>query len=683
MNNNLNNFFYPGTFCIVGASSKEKSIGYELLKSIREYGYTGKVLPVNPKADEILGYKCFSSIEDITEKIDLAMIVVPKAFVEDSIEKLLNKNVGSIILVTAGFKEVGKEGEEAEKRIIEKIKKAGARMVGPNCMGIITTFSSISLNATFVAEKPEIGQTAFLSQSGAIGAAILNSLRESDIRFGHFVSVGNKADISENDLLPFWEEDKQIKTITFYLESFVDGEKFIKNFTDRKITKPVIVLKAGRTSSGMKAAQSHTGALGSSDRVVESVLNQFGIIRANSLNELFNSAKGFENFPLPKGNKVAVVTNAGGPAILAVDSLDKMGLTLAVLSEKTKNKLREIVHAEGSVNNPVDLLPGGTAEQFKSVNEILLSDKGVDAVVSVFVEPVMVPALPVIEEINSIKSGKSLLQVVMPLPEFWENYRKNSVTKKPLFRNPEDPAKILADMLFYSANKNRKDFLTVSKTKVKIKGNGFLQPIEIERLTRKYKLPVVKNEFIKAGNIDKAINKTTFPIVVKGIATDVVHKSELNAVKVNIRNKKEFKEAVEEIKNSFTSKKIQVEEFLVQPFVKGRHEILIGGFRDPSFGPMIMFGSGGKYVEVFNDTCLKSAYLSDEDVDQMIDETKIGKILSGVRGEKSFPVSKLKKIIKSSAQMMIDNPEIKEFDFNPLILTEENSVFAVDIRIKV
>jgi len=682
MNKNLKNFFYPKTFCIVGASSKEKSIGYELLKSIKEYGYTGKILPVNPKAEEILGYKCYGSIEEITEPIDLAMVVVPKAFAEDSIDKLLNKNVGSIILVTAGFKEVGKEGEEAEKRILKKIKNACARMVGPNCMGIITTFNEISLNATFVAEKPEIGRTAFLSQSGAIGAAILNSLRETDIRFGHFVSVGNKADISENDLLPFWQEDKQIKTITFYLESFVDGEKFINNFTDKKITKPVIVLKAGRTSSGMKAAQSHTGALGSSDRVVESVLTQFGIIRANSLNELFNSAKGFENFPLPIGNKVAVVTNAGGPAILAVDSLDKNGLKLADLSENTKNKLREIVHPEGSVNNPVDLLPGGTAEQFKTVNEILISDENVDGVVSVFVEPVMVPALPVIEGINDIKTKKPLLQVVMPLPEFWENYRKNSATRKPLFRNPEDPAKVLADMLFYSNNMKGKEFLSASTSKFKTNKSGFLQPTEIEQLMKKYRLPSVSNQFIKADSINKQMGKIEFPVVVKGIAKDVVHKSELNAVKVNIKNKKEFNEAVEEIKKSFAKKKIEVEEFLVQPFVKGKHEILIGGFRDPSFGPMIMFGSGGKYVEVFNDTCLKSAYLSDEDIDQMINETKIGKILKGVRGENPFQISKLKKVIKSSAKMMLDNPGIKEFDFNPLIITKDNTIFAVDVRIK-
>ncbi len=683
MNTNLQNFFYPETFCIVGASSKEKSIGYELLRSIRDYGYTGKLLPVNPKANDILGYKCFSSIEEITEPIDLAMVVVPKASVEESIDKLLEKKVGSIILVTAGFKEVGKEGEESEKIILKKIKDAGARMVGPNCMGIITTFKDISLNATFVAEKPAIGQTAFLSQSGAIGAAILNSLRESDIRFGHFISVGNKADISENDLLPFWEEDERIKTITLYLESFVNGEAFIKYFADKKITKPVIVLKAGRTKSGMKAAQSHTGALGSSDRVVESVLEQFGIIRAGTLGELFNTAKGFENFSLPAGNKVAVITNAGGPAILAVDALDSYGLELARLSEFTINKLKEIVHPEGSVNNPVDLLPGGTAEQFRMVNEIVISDTNVDAVVSVFVEPVMVPALPVIEGINNIKTEKPLLQVVMPLPEFWENYRMNSETKKPLFRNPEDPAKVLADLLFYSLHKNTKKFLRISKSNVRVSGDGFLQPVELKRLTEKYKLPAIKSDYVNTDKINSQLSKIKFPVVLKGISKEVVHKSEFNAVRINIKNKKEFNEAINEIEKSFAKKGIKVEKYLIQPFIKAKHEILIGGFRDPSFGPMIMFGSGGKYVEVFNDTCLKSAYLSNKDLLEMIERTKIGKILKGVRGEKSFPLSKIKNIIKSSAQMMIDNPEIKEFDFNPLIITDDNSVYAVDIRIKV
>ena len=394
INKSLSNIFYPKSVCIAGASSKEKSIGYELLKSINTYGYTGKLFPVNPKAETILGYKCYKSIKDIKARIDLGIIVVPKAFAEEAIDQLLAKGVKTIVLITAGFKETGPEGELAEKRIFEKIRNCGARLVGPNCMGVITTFTDIQLNATFVAEKPESGHTAFLSQSGAIGAAILNSLRESDIRFGHFISVGNKADISENDLLDFWNDDPRIKTITMYLESFSDGETFIGKFTGHLVKKPVIILKAGKTSAGIKAASSHTGALGTSNKVVNALLEQFGIIRVNNLNGLFNTAKGFENFPTPKGNRIAVVTNAGGPAILAVDELENRNLVLAHLSPNTRLKLREIVHPEGSVNNPVDLLPGGNAHQFKQVNEIILNDENVDAVISIFVEPVMVPPSP-------------------------------------------------------------------------------------------------------------------------------------------------------------------------------------------------------------------------------------------------------------------------------------------------
>ena len=357
--------------------------------------------------------------------------------------------------------------KRVEKRILQKVTDAGARLVGPNCMGVICTFEDVSLNATFVAEKPEIGETGFCSQSGAIAAAVLNSLRETDIRFGHMISIGNKADISENDILKYWNEDERIKTITFYLESFSDGETFIQSFIQgRGISKPVIVLKGGRTQAGIKAASSHTGAMASNDKVVEAILKQFGIIRVDDLNELFNTAKGFENFPKPKGNRVAVITNAGGPAILAVDSLEKEGLLLAELSQETKNKLREIVHPEGSINNPIDLLPGGTAEQFKSVNEIVVQDTNVDVVVSIFVEPIMVPAFDVIEGINSIVSNKPIFQVVMPLPESWEKYRRDSITKKPLFRNPEDPAKVISNILFYSKRKEQKKYFSSQKRRM-------------------------------------------------------------------------------------------------------------------------------------------------------------------------------------------------------------------------
>jgi acetyltransferase len=679
----INNFFYPKSICVVGASTKEKSIGYELLKSIKLYGYTGKLFPVNPKADSVLDYKCYHSIGEITEPIELAIVMVPKAFADQTIDEILSKNVKSLILITAGFKEVGKEGEEVEKRILKKVKDAGARLVGPNCMGVICTFSDVSLNATFVAERPEIGATGFCSQSGAIAAAVLNSLRETDIRFGHMISVGNKADISENDILNFWNEDPRIKTITFYLESFSNGETFIHSFIQKDgIHKPVIILKGGRTQAGIKAASSHTGAMAANDKVVEAILKQFGIIRVDDLSELFNTAKGFENFPAPKGTRTVVITNAGGPAILAVDSLEKEGLVLAELSQEAKSKLREIVHPEGSVNNPIDLLPGGTAEQFKKVNEIVVSDDNVDVVVSIFVEPVMVPAFEVIEGINSIISDKPIFQVVMPLPESWEKYRKDSVTKKPLFRNPEDPAKVIANVLFYSHKQKMKKVLAAVKSKVDLTNtSGFIDQSKIDLLCSAYEIPLVKSLLVTKK--DLAQNAPPFyPLVLKGISKKVVHKSELNAVKLNIKNEEELRLAEGEILRSFADHKIELEEFLIQPFIQSKHELLIGGFRDPSFGPMIMFGSGGKYVEVFQDTCMKSAYLSEEDVEELIDSTKVGKILKGVRGEMSVDINKLKAVICSSAQLMLDNPNIAEFDFNPLVVAKDISFHAVDVRIK-
>lgn len=692
--NSIKYFFYPKSICIVGASTKEKSIGYELLKNIRDYGYRGKIFPVNPKADSILGYKCYNSTEEIIEPIDLAIVVVPKHYVEESIEMLLKKNVKSIILITAGFKEIGNEGEELEKRILKKIKDANARLVGPNCMGVINAINEIKLNATFVAEKPETGSIGFLSQSGALGAAVLNSLRETDIKFAHFISVGNKADINENDILFYWQNDNNIKTLVFYLESFVDGINFIMSFIKGKINKPVIILKSGRTKSGMKAASSHTGALSSQDKIVDSLLKQFGIIRAENLTELFNTAKGFENFSIPKGNKIAVITNAGGPAIICVDKLEKEGLELASLSVESKKQLRKIVHPEGSIENPIDLLPNGDAKTFKDAIKVLINDKNVDAVISIFVEPVMVSPLEVVESINSIESEKPIFQVVMPLPEFWEVYKKNSKSHKayaslPIFKNPEEPPEIISNMLFYSRmkeklNKNRSEYLTLFKEKDFQKydfKSGFLSQSEVIKLCDDYNLPLIKNKIISPNNFND-IEDEFFPLVLKGINKNIIHKSELNAVKLNIKNKEELIRSAEEIKINFQNNGYEVEEFLIQKYVIPKHEILIGGFRDSSFGPVIMFGLGGKYVEVFDDVSIKSCYLSNEDIEEMINSTKIGKILKGVRGENTCSLTELKQIIKTCALMMLKNPNIVEFDMNPLILGNDEKFHAVDVRVK-
>jgi len=683
MDVNIYNYFYPKSICVVGASTKEKSIGYEILKSIKEFSYTGKVFPVNPKAEYILDFKCYQSIENIFDNIDLAIIVVPKQFVDVSIDQLIAKNVKSIILITAGFREIGEDGKIHEDNLLSKIRKNNVRLVGPNCMGIINTLENIKLNATFVAETPAKGRIAFLSQSGALGAAVLNSLRETDIRFAHFISIGNKADVSENDLLQFWLEDDNISTIAFYSESIENGLDLIKKYRNANHKKPLIILKAGRTKSGMKAASSHTGALSNNDKIINSLFEQFGIIRSKTINEMFNTAKGFEDFPIPKGYKVAVITNAGGPAILAVDKLEERNLVLAELSDFTKNKLKEIVHPEGSVNNPIDLLPGGTPELYKKVNEIISDDNNVDTIISIFVEPVMINAIDVVDSVNSIISDKPIYQVCMPIPEFWENYRNKSKYGKPIFRNPEDPAEIISNILLFETRKNRNNVLDFMKSDFvkSIYESNFIDQNKVISLCKNYSIPIVEQKLLSLNEIHN-YSDFIYPIVVKGISKDLIHKSELDAVKLNINNRDNLLTAIEEINLSFKKNNLEVEQFLIQPFIKTKHEILVGGFRDPSFGAVVMFGTGGKYVEVIDDTQIKSAYLNEYDLDEIISKTKIGKILQGVRGERSCDIPQLKVLIKSVALLMIENNEITEIDLNPIIIDENNNYFAVDVRIK-
>ncbi|HPN37024.1 MAG TPA: acetate--CoA ligase family protein [Melioribacteraceae bacterium] len=688
MSNNLNPFFYPQSIVVVGASSKEKSIGYELTNTILKFGYKGTIYLTNPKSDAILGIKCHKSIEELPNNIDLAIIVVPKQFVEESIDSLILKGIKGIVLITAGFKETGKEGEEVEKRLTEKISKANIRMIGPNCMGVISTYDNIKLNATFVAEKPIFGNTAFASQSGALGAAVLNSLRETDIRFANFISIGNKADINENDLIEYWQEDPNIKTISLYLESFVNGQDFIKLFLDNKIAKPVIILKAGKTSGGIKAASSHTGALSSSDKVIDALLKQFGVIRVNTINELFNTAKGFENFVMPKGNKVAVITNAGGPGILTVDSLEPNGLILADLSESTKNKLKEVVHPEGSVNNPIDLLPGGNAETYKTVNEIVLLDPNVDAVISIFVEPVMVSPLPVIDAINSINdSTKPIFQIVFPMPEFWNTYREAGYIK-PLFKNPEDASYIITNMLqYYKSTQNTDNNIQRLELYEKRNKNifnyqsGYITSDALTSIFKHYDIPLLDELYIKAADFREYKN-FKYPIVVKGINKEATHKSDLGGVVLNITTHEDYIAACRSIIKNFDIAGFKVEQFLIQPFLTPKYELLIGGMRDSSFGPTISFGLGGKFVELFADTNLKSAYLCKKDIYDMINETKAGKMLKGLRGEKNVDIEKIINIIYNCALMIVENENIEEFDINPLVVTKDDKVVAIDGRIK-
>ena len=688
MDKSIHNFFYPNSICVAGASTKEHSLGFEVLKNIKKFNFKGKVFPVNPGAKSIHGYLCYSSIINIDDEIDLAIVLVPKRFVVDTIDELIEKGVKSIILITAGFKETGLDGENLQNSILEKIINANARLVGPNCMGVINS-TDTNLNGTFISEMPLNGRIAFLSQSGALGATILNSLRESNLKMAHFISVGNKADVNENDFLQYWQEDSNIDVLTFYLESFDNGFEFIEPFLLNKISKPTIVLKAGNTESGMRAASSHTGALSSEDRVVDSLLKQAGIIRVETVAELFNTAKGFDSYPVPKGNRVAVVTNAGGPSILLTDKLDKEGLQLANLSEETIAKLKTIVHPEGSVNNPVDLLPLGNEDTFAAAIKILICDKNVDTVVSLFVEPGMIEPISVATKVNNIESEKPIFQVIMPKPEFWVEYRKTPNVRKPIFRNPEEPAEVISNMLFYSTKKNERmkhigeisELFNIKNKNVFSYPSGFVGQKEVKEVCSYYNIPLVSEEFIHAKEI-ASFSVDYFPVVIKGMSKDVIHKSELDAVKLNIRNSDELRTAVNQIEENFKQNGFSVDGFLIQKYLITKHEVLLGGYRDKSFGPVIMFGSGGKYVEVLNDTVIRSAYISKNEIREMIQATSMGKILAGVRGEESIDMSLLVEVIFNTSKMLIENDEILELDFNPIIVDDSNKLHAVDVRIK-
>lgn len=686
----LKNLFYPKNVCLLGASTKEKSIGYEILKCIKKSNFNGDVYPVNPKADEILGYKNYKNIDELPDNIDLCIVTLPKNIILENLMQILEKNIKNIIMITAGFREVGKEGKELEDKVLNLLKEKNIRMVGPNCMGIINTLSESILNATFVAEEPKKGAIAFASQSGALGAAILNSLRVTDIALGHFISMGNKADINENDLLEFWADDDNIKVITMYLESFVDGKNFlIKSY---KCDKPIIVLKSARSQAGQKAASSHTGALANSDDVVESVFKQFGILRAETTDELFNTAIAFDNLPPLKGKKIAIVTNSGGPGVICVDKLEKEGLELAQLSEQTIKQVKEIIHPEGSANNPIDLLPNGDAKGFYDVTNLVLKDENVDGVIVIFTEPIMVKPFDIVEAINSIESDKPILQVVFPLPEFWDQYKNESKFKKRLYRNVEDAVVILRNMYLYSQYKDKKhhslqnDFdrklqkLSLYRTAKNFEGR-YLSFEESFSLLNRYNLPIVNSIMVDKNQLESF--DVDYPLVLKAYSDDIIHKSDVGGVFVNITSREKLLECRDNIINNAKNFGHNVDKFIVQRFVNIENEMLIGGFNDHSFGPMVMFGSGGKYVEILKDTQMRNAILTKDEILDMIKGTNIGKIIQGVRGEQGKDISKLVDIIENVASLLLDNDEVIELDLNPICYSRNGDLSIIDWRIKV
>lgn len=691
--------FYPKSVAVIGASSKRGTLSWELINNLVKFGYNGKIFPINPKADVIHCFKVYKSVTEIKDDIDLAIIMVSKNLVLSAIDDCYMKKINSVVLITAGFKETGEDGASLEKQLMKKIERYKIRLVGPNCMGLINTRSDVNMNAVFVKGTPVKGGIGFISQSGALGAAVLATLEKNDIGFSQFVSIGNKADITENDILNYWKDNNDIKVITLYLESFADPKKFLEISKEVSKTKPVITIKAARTTSGQKAASSHTGALADAETVVNTVFEQANVIRMDTVEDMFDLAKAFDRTVIPEGKRLGILTNAGGPAILTVDEADKWGLDIPVLKNNTVKRLKEIAPDEASLNNPVDLLPPATAEVYGKATEIMLEDENIDALIIILGPPLMLDTLEIALAISNAtkKSSKPSIIVLMSQDENISRLSKIDPAHSPVFSRAESAARCFGIMYKYSVSKNKKDTTIfepkVNKNKVKKllndlpKGDKYLNFMDIYEILHNYDLPVISSYLAKdAQESVIAAEKMGFPVVIKAIAKDLIHKTDAGGVIVDIKNVEELVNAENTILSKLKDKGLDknFEGFLIQPFVKGGIETIFGVTKDKAAGHLIMFGLGGIFVEVLKDVNFRILPIDYDDASQMIKSIKGYKILEGIRGNPPVDFDCIIENMLKLSKLITDFPEISEIDFNPFIVSNDRSKFKIlDARIRI
>jgi len=698
----LNSIFYPKSMAIIGASRQQGSVGQALLANIIDSRFQGIVYPVNPRAKGILGIKCYPRVMDIPDEVDLAIIIVPSRFVEGILEECGKKKIKGAIVISAGFKEIGGKGIELEKRVQEVIQKYDISLVGPNCLGVMNTDLESSMNATFGTPMSKEGNIAFISQSGALCVAVLDYAKESNIGFSKFISMGNKAGLTENELLLYLKNDPKTDVILMYLEDLVDGREFMK--IARSITssptnpKPIIALKAGRTLLGAKAASSHTGSLAGSDRVYDAIFSQCGVLRGETLEELFDYVKAFSSQPLPQGENVAIITNSGGPGILATDSCIRHGLNIAPFSQNTVKVLKKNLPPQASLNNPVDLIAEAQHEQYEVTLREILKDKNVHSSIIILTATSFTEVDKIADSI--VKTAKKFKKPVLcsflgvyDVSSGIEILEENGI---PSYRFPESAARVLSEMTKFNWWLNRpktgiKKF-SVNKAKakkiidsVKKEGRFFLLEHESYEVLKAYKFPVVKSSL--AGNKTEAANaaqKIGFPVVLKIASPDILHKFDFGGVKLNLKNKNEVRQAYQKILKNIQAKKpkAKIRGVLVEEMASQGKEIILGMSRDPQFGPILMFGMGGIYVEALEDVSFRLAPIRELTADMMIMRTKTHKILEGFRGEPAYDIEAVSECLKRLSQLVTDFEEIKELDINPLFVYKRGKGCAiVDARI--
>jgi len=691
----LEPIFSPRTVAVVGASRNRESIGFALLHNLVVEEFAGAIYPINPSAESIHSLKAYPSLAAVPDPIDLALIAVPKGAVPAVVRDCLDTGVRAMVVITAGFAETGPEGAAVEAEIRDLVRERGVRMIGPNCMGVINTDPEVRLNATFAPTPARPGSIGFVSQSGALGVAILNVAADLGVGLTQFASMGNKADVSGNDLLEYWEEDPDTRVIAMYLESFGNPRRFteIAKRVGRK--KPILVVKSGRTAEGARAASSHTGAIAGTDVTVSAFLEQCGVLRANTIEELFDLAVALDRCPLATGNRVAIVTNAGGPAIMATDACVNLGLEIAQLSEETRKRLRAFLPPEASVGNPVDMIASATPESYAKALEVVLEDPAVDLAMVINVTPLLSNPIDVLEAIAEATHDHDcpVLAVMMATEEFYEGIKERR-DLPPVYRFPEPAARVLAQLARYSAWRRRPaeerapEFPVDDERVAKILdrcASGYLHAADAYRVLELYGIPTAR--WRTAGGPEAAAVAAAelgYPVVLKGQARDLVHKSDVGAVEVGLQSVDEVREAARAIADRLEAAGQRPEEFLIQEMVSGGHEVIFGISTDPRFGPLLMFGLGGRYVEVFKDVRFGVTPLTRPEAEDMVRGIRGVKLLEGVRGEEPADFELLVEIVLRLAQLAQRHPRIRELDINPFLAgPSRDGAKAVDVRIRV
>lgn len=698
----LDSLFKPKSIAIIGASSKELSIGNVIIKNLVHYGYTGNIYPINPKEPEIRGIKAYANIFDVPGDIDLAHVIIPSKFVPQIIEDCGKRGIKSVIINSAGFSEMGDEGIALQKEFLANAKKYGVRIFGPNCQGIINTDPAYKAYCDFTFTFPEPGSISIVALSGGVGAFIMQSLFDLDIGMRMYASNGNACDVSISDVMNYYGYDDGTKAIILYTEGFSNPKEFMETAKIVAKKKPILAMKAGRTEEGAKAAASHTGSLAGVDIATELIFEKTGMLAFNNEEEMCQTAMAFATQPIPKGNRVGIITNTGGPAVIATDELVSAGLQLPPLSEHAKNILKETMLPESTIGNPIDVVATGGGKHFRSALDVLMSEETIDSVYINFVTAPFTDTDEVarnIVEVNKMKRKPIVCNFMTNLD--LERFRVTAKILKdggvPCYSFPTTAAKALGALYKYHKVQSRnignaKNFTDKNKSEVeKIiqshnsflsgrSGGAFLATQHVYNLLSSYGIPVadwrITNDIEEAV---KAAKEIGFPVVIKADAESLVHKSDLGGVAINLKNEDDVRATVEKMKSKFSSVDLK---FFVQKFLPGGRELIAGVSTKKDLGHLIMFGIGGIYVEVLKDVIFKIAPVTELEANEMLSSIKTSKLLDGVRGEKGIHKQSVIEIIQRLSQLVTDFPEIQEMDLNP-IMAFEDKAFVVDARIKI